>query len=124
MLSLKGHVPHTDIPGWDPRAPQMTGRGRWRDHLLMGPHIKFGTNLMPLTSSSVAHKFNNFIYKNNCPLIQLSYPFGWVPGLVTIKGVPVWWLVRIGDRWGSICYLTQEYLAMSMYRNGCQLPSL
>lgn len=37
MLSLKGHVPHTDIPGWDPRAPQMTGRGEMERSSLDGP---------------------------------------------------------------------------------------
>ena len=36
---------------------------------MMGLHIKFRVSLMPLTPSSMAHKFNGFIHKRkkNCP---------------------------------------------------------
>ena len=35
----------------------------WKEKSWMGPYIKFGVNPMPLTPSSMAHKFNNFILK-------------------------------------------------------------
>ena len=35
--------------------------GGWEETSWMRPYIKFGVNPMPLTPSSMAHKFNEFI---------------------------------------------------------------
>ena len=43
------------IWGWD--------QGGWKDLCETTPTIKFDPNPMPLTPSSVAHKFNGFIFK-------------------------------------------------------------
>ena len=49
--------------------------GGWKETFWMGTYIKFGVNPMPLTPSSVALKFNDFILKKKLTSIQRFNPF-------------------------------------------------
>ena len=54
------------IQGGPPRAPLIIGLvGKWKESYEMRPYIKFEVNPKSLTHSSVTHKFNDFILKEN-----------------------------------------------------------
>ena len=69
-------LPHYMVRGNLNGAPLIMGLGRWKETSWAGPYIKFGVNPMPLTHSSVARKFKEFILKEDFPSIQRSNPFG------------------------------------------------
>lgn len=77
--------------------------GAWKDPCGITPYIKFDINLMHLTPSSMARKFNRYIFKNtnfNLPSHgSVHSDRCQTSSSMSIKGVPIW----VGDREAPPC---------------------